>query len=167
MSNAEHLRAYCFKKTHGLSRDANGNKTRLFRIWSGIKTRCFNSKVKEYPRYGGRGITLCSEWLDFSNFHTWAIINEYNENLSIDRKDNNGNYEPGNCFWVTRLEQNNNRRSNIYHTINGVTKTQSQWAKEYCISQQTLFGRLKLNWPIELALKTPTDNKKQKLKYLI
>lgn len=86
---------------------------RLRGIWNGMKRRCLNPSSKSYNRYGGRGITICDEWLDFNVFSKWALSNGYKDNLSIDRIDNSKGYEPCNCRWITNKEQSNNRRSNI------------------------------------------------------
>ena len=93
-------------KTHGLG------STRLYSIWKDIKRRTLNPKHKKYSDYGNRGITICEEWLDIHNFYNWAKSNGYEENkgLSIDRIDNDGNYEPNNCRWTTRVTQGRNRR---------------------------------------------------------
>lgn len=140
---------------HGLSHDKNGRKTRLFRIWGGIKTRCLNPNDKAYTKYGGRGITICPDWENsFKSFYDWALSNGYSDDLTIDRIDVNGNYEPSNCRWATAKQQASNRTNNRLLTYNGETKTVSEFAKEYGLSQQCLHNRIKRGWSIERALKT-------------
>jgi len=141
--------------THGLSRDKSGNKTRLFRIWTGMKTRCYNQNDHAYMRYGGRGITICEEWLDFKTFHDWAMNNGYLDALTIERKELSGNYEPSNCIWDTMKTQANNRRNSHYITYMGITKTMKQWADELGMPYQNLFSRIKLGWSTDEALSIP------------
>ena len=122
-----------------------------------MKRRCYNPEEKFYKDYGGRGIKVCDEWMDkkegHSNFQKWAVENGWEEGRSIDRIDVNGNYEPNNCRWATPEEQANNRRNNNYVTINGVTKTTSEWARQIGISQNAFTGRINSGWTGEELLK--------------
>lgn len=85
--------------------------TRLYHIWQNMKDRCYRAKNKHYKDYGGRGITVCNEWFDYITFKKWSINNGYQSNLTIDRIDVNGNYEPSNCRWITIQEQQRNKRN--------------------------------------------------------
>lgn len=132
------------KKKHGLTYDADGKCTRIYRIWSQMKTRCFNSKDDHFKDYGGRGISVCDEWKnDFKTFHDWALEKGYSDDLSIDRIDSNGNYEPSNCRWATSYEQTNNRRTTVILELDGERHTLSEWSKIKGIGYQTLFARYK------------------------
>ncbi len=110
---------------------SNISDSKLYKVWYAMKSRCYNVNYKTYRHYGGRGITICDEWLDsFQVFETWALNNGYEEGLSIERIDVNGNYCPENCTWATQMEQCNNMRRNIYVTYLGKTQTLAQWARE-------------------------------------
>lgn len=116
--------------------------TRLYGIWRGIKERCNTPSCSTYKNYGGRGITICDEWLDYLSFKEWALKNGYQENLSIDRINVNGNYEPSNCRWVDYYVQANNTRCNHFLTFNNETLTITQWARKQKLSPSTIYRRL-------------------------
>lgn len=119
-------------------------KTRLYSIYAAMKNRCFNKKARAYKYYGGRGITVCDEWKnDFMSFYNWAISNGYKDNLSIDRIDVNGNYEPNNCRWATYLQQANNTRKCVYIQYNDERHTISEWARILHIDKETMRERLR------------------------
>lgn len=130
-------------------------KTRLFKIWSSMHERCERPKHKHYHSYGGRGITICPEWREFMPFANWARANVYSDNLTIDRIDNNGNYEPSNCRWVTVKEQQNNKRTNRIIFYKGERYTLTQLAEKVGIKKTTLKERLNMGWSIEDAVNKP------------
>ena len=108
----------------------NMSNTRFYNIWQCMKRRCYDPKHECYHNYGGRGIVICDEWLhDFKSFSDWALANGYNDNLSIDRIDNNKGYSPDNCRWATRLEQQTHTRNNIRVEYNGENHTLSKWSR--------------------------------------
>lgn len=115
--------------------------SRIYSIWSNMHSRCHNPNTPRYSDYGGRGVGVCSEWGDFLEFHKWAILNGYSDELSIDRIDNNKGYSPDNCRWVTMSEQLNNRRNTVLITFNGKTQTIQQWSEELSIPYHTLRKR--------------------------
>lgn len=138
--------------THGHA--FRGEQTRTYKSWANMKSRCFDPKSTAYERYGARGITVCERWLTYENF--LADMGDCPEGLTIERRDNNGNYEPGNCYWATPREQNNNNRRTTFLEFNGERKSLSYWAEQYGISQKTLRSRLfKMKWSVEEALTVP------------
>ncbi len=131
-----------FKATHNMT------DSREYRAWQQMRERCSNPRSPAFKRYGGRGITVCDRWQKFEAF--FEDMGSSN-GLSIDRKDNNGNYEPGNCRWATRKEQANNHRANRRIEFAGETLTIQQLADRRGLRHDTLSWRLK-HWPIERAL---------------
>lgn len=138
-------------RTHGLSH------TRLHKIWRHMKDRCLNPNSKSYKDYGGRGIVICEEWKNnFENFMEWALASGYKSNLTIERIDVNGNYEPNNCCWIPLIEQAKNRRTTHYLTFNNETHNIREWSKIIGISENAIHHRLKSGWSIEKTLTTPS-----------
>lgn len=126
-----------------------------------MKTRCLNPNSKDYPNYGGRGIKVCPEWMEsFEAFRDWAMANGYRDDLTLDREDVNGNYDPNNCKWSTRTEQANNKRNNHKVTANGVTHTIAEWEKITGIQNQTIHKRISRGWREEDAVLLPLGSKK-------
>ena len=149
----------CLQKETAASRHTihSISSTRLYKIWMQMKERCYNPNTPQYKDWGGRGITVCDDWLNnVQAFYGWAMNNGYADDLSLDRIDNNKGYSPDNCRWATREDQCNNKRTNRLITYNGKTQTISQWADELGINYYTLQSRItKYKWSIEKALTTP------------
>lgn len=118
--------------------------------------RSTNPKAAHYHNYGARGIQVCAEWRDFKKFHQWAITSGWAEGLELDRKDNNGNYEPDNCRWVTHSVNNLNKRNNRLLTFNEQTKTLTEWSHLTGLQPKTIQGRIDaMGWDVGKALTTP------------
>ena len=115
-----------------------------------------NKACKDYPHYGGRGIRMCKEWEeDFDAFERWALDNGYRQDLTVDRVANNKGYNPGNCRWVTRKAQANNRTTASRYTIDGRTRTLAQWCREYNIPSHVVVHRMEDGWDVKRAITEP------------
>ena len=134
-------------------RHKKSENVRLYNIYKGMVHRCTHEKTAQYEDYGGRGITVCNEWLvNYDNFADWAYANGYEDNLTIDRIDNNGNYEPNNCKWSTRKEQNRNKRNNFMITYRRETKCLRTWCEELNLPYDQMRNRIvNLGWNPERA----------------
>jgi len=133
------------KKIHGKS------ETRIYRIWSNMKSRCYSTTNKKYPSYGGRGIIVCDRWKDsFANFY--EDMGEPPLDCSLDRIDVNGNYEKQNCRWATQKEQQNNRRDNVIITIGEKPMTMASYCETHGLNPDKVQQRLKRGWTQEKAV---------------
>jgi len=139
------------KTTHGMSNRPE------YRIWEGMRKRCRN---KLDPHYGGRGIRVSEKWEDFTVFY--ADMGPRPEGCEIDRINNDGNYEPGNCRWVTKTQNARNKSNNNRFVLNGISKTLSEWAEELGIEHTSLLERIE-HWPLEEALTTPKQHAATKI----
>lgn len=147
-------------KKHGYA-----HKLSLYHIWKSMKERCNNQKDKSYKNYGGRGIKVCDEWQnDYLNFHNWAFENGYIEEklpngknkLTLDRIDNNGNYEPTNCRWITNAKQARNKRNNVIVEYNGEKVNLRNLCDNLNVKYSVVYNRIFLsNWTLEKAISTP------------
>ena len=135
-----------YNKIHG------GKGTRLYECWRHMRYRCDNKNNQAYEMYGARGIKVCDEWQEFGTFRDWALENGYSDNLTLDRIDVNGNYEPSNCRWADAVTQMNNRRSTPHYTVDGRSLTISQWSRETGIPRSTILNRLKRGMSFEAAI---------------
>lgn len=152
----------CLRK--GINKKHGYYGTRLYRLHQGMKSRCKYPSCQDYKYYGGRGITYCEEWESFENFCEWSLSTGYNDNLSLERIDVNGNYEPSNCCWVEPQEQRYNMTTSRKFTINGETKCLAEWCQLYNINYQTVYGRItKYNFDILRALTEPTRTYKKRV----
>lgn len=136
--------------THGMS------SKRLYQTWQNMKNRCYNPNVESYKYYGERGIKVCEEWLEsFETFADWSLENGYNDTLTIDRVNVDGNYEPNNCRWIDEITQANNKRTSVLLEYSGKKQTITDWAREIGINAKVLRRRYYLGWETERILTTP------------
>ncbi len=136
------------------------SKTPTYHTWSGMIARCYNLNNSSYKDYGGRGIQVCDRWrFSFSNFLA-DMGSRPSKNHSIDRIDNNSEYNPNNCKWATRKEQSNNRRTNRLMTAYGVTQNVTQWAETLEVPMTRIWSRLEADWSVHATLFTPLRGKR-------
>ena len=128
-------------RTHGQS------NAPLYRSWQSMKSRCNNPKNADYRNYGGRGIVICLRWSSSFEAFSADMGPSFFENAELDRKDNNGPYEPGNCRWLTHSAQQRNKRSNHLVAIGGVNKTLIEWSEETGLKANTILTRIRRGWP--------------------
>lgn len=149
-------------KWHGASKNEN---QRLYRIWSAMRHRCYSENDKHYNVYGGRGISVCSEWEnDYFVFEKWSLENGYTDELTIDRIDTNGNYEPSNCRWISQKEQCNNKRNNKYLTYKGETHTLREWCEILGLPYDRTKQRINAcHMTVEQAFELPKQQLKRKV----
>lgn len=131
----------------------------VFQVWKDMIRRCYDIENESYKNYGGRGIRVCSEWHDPRSFEQWALDNGFHKGLQLDRKDNEGDYQPNNCRFVSRIENCNNKRTNRRVELDGQEKTLAQWARYYGISYAVVRTRIFRGWTIRDALTKPVKNR--------
>lgn len=135
--------------------------------WSGMRARCSNQKRTDWPRYGGRGISVDVGWSEFEAFYHWALQGGYQPGLTLDRIDNDANYGPANCRWATRAEQSRNRSDTVLIEVGGEKKCLEQWARGCGIRGRTLREGLDRGWPVEVAVTLPRGAPRPRAKELI
>lgn len=119
------------------------SETSLYKVWENMKTRCFNPKSNRFYRYGGRGITICDEWLDFKSFSEWALLNGYKDGLSLERKNIDKDYEPGNCCWIPIEKQAQNKSNTVWITYQDKKMCMAEFSKIANVSINVIRNRLK------------------------
>lgn len=148
-SCGNHYREFA-TRTHGMS------NSRIYRIYRKMLNRCYREQDESYKYYGAEGVRVCDEWRnDPAEFIKWAMDNGYDDKLTIDRINTDGNYEPNNCRWITMHEQCLNRKSNVYLEYRGEIKTISEWAETLNMNRHLIDDRLKRGWTVDDTLSLP------------
>lgn len=138
------------RRSHGMSH------TRLHNIWLTMRQRCFKPNSSGFKKYGAKGITVCDDWKhSFESFRDWAYSNGYKDDLTLDRINPKGNYEPVNCRWATQKEQQNNRSNNVYLTYKGETHSLIEWCEITGMSYMQLYDRFWRGWDIQRIFEQP------------
>ena len=151
-------RAGAANTIHGAS--AGYRVNRLYRIWSHMRQRCTNPNDTWFCNYGARGVRVCPEWDNYPTFRDWALQNGYRDNLTIERKERAGNYEPNNCCWIPKGQQSSNTNRNIRITAWGETKLLKRWSEDprCSVSYISIRKRIKKGWTPERAISEPNPH---------
>ena len=150
LTNGHTMSCGCYRK---MVKTMPKQEMRLHRIWSNMKQRCSNPNSKSFKYYGGRGIKVCDEWKTFDTFYYWALANGYRDDLTIERKNNDGNYEPSNCEWITSAKQHQNTSRTVRYMKYGKVFSLSELCRLYGVNRGTVGARLKRGMTIDDALK--------------
>lgn len=149
--NEETVSCFCIRKKYQDRKETD----LIYLVWFCMINRCYKKDDKRYVYYGQRGITVCDDWKNsFDNFYIWAKSNGYKKGLSLDRINNNGNYEPNNCRWATKTEQARNKRNNKIIEYNGETHCLSEWCEILNLDYNLVRGRIYEGWSVEKAFTT-------------
>lgn len=160
LRSGKKLSCGCYKGTGNLRHGMTN--TRLYRIWTGLHTRCNNKNSSSYKLYGAKGISVCKEWDSFEQFAEWATKNGYSDDLTIERLDSTKDYYPENCIWADYYTQANNRSCCVYYEKDGKSQTLSQWCRELGLNKGTVYSRIhRAGWPFERAISEPTHTEKR------
>lgn len=148
------------KKTKALFTKHGGTKTRLYIVWCNMRRRCYDTRNNRYQNYGGRGIKVCDDWLDFAKFKEWADKSGYTPNAhygecTLDRTNPDGDYEPANCRWATIQQQNMNRTTCHYLEYGGKRMTITEWNTTMGYPDGIIDNRIRKGWSAERAITTP------------
>ena len=142
-------------RTHGMGgKIANGKRLKIYQIWCGMHQRCNNRSCRAFEDYGGRGIRICARWKKFENF--FADMGHPLPGMSLNRRNNNGDYSPENCHWATKLEQAGNTRRTIHLTFDGKTQTLREWAADLNVKYRRLYKRYLMGWAVDRILSAST-----------
>jgi len=134
---------------------ARAQRQKAYFAWYKMRRRCLNENDEAYTRYGGRGVTICKQWNDFDTFLRDMGAPSLGRGTSLDRRNNSGNYEPGNCRWTDRKTQQNNTRYNVNITIGEITQSVSRWAERTGVNRHTIFKRIERGITGEALLAKP------------
>lgn len=151
----------CYMIENPASKKHGASNSHLYKIYYGMKSRCYNPKNKNYSHYGERGIEICDEWQDYGTFEKWALSNGYADGLTIERRNVNDGYCPDNCCWVSLAKQQRNKRTNKVITFDGESHIAAEWDEIMGFNKGTINSRLKRGWNEKDAISIPIGKRRK------